>query len=165
MSARAATMDLRIETSPQVYARIAGALYLVVIVFGAFAEGYITNTLIVPGDSAASARHILNSPGLWQLGIACNLIVALCAVPQTWIEYLLLRPAAKNLILLGVLMQLAGVSYLIACFAALFAPALADAITPAILVPALIGEASFCLWLLIKGVNVAKWRERAAAPA
>jgi hypothetical protein len=51
-------------------------------------------------------------------------------------------------------------SYLIACFAALFAPAFADLISPAILLPPLIGESSFCLWLLVKGVNIAKWNER-----
>jgi hypothetical protein len=56
--------------------------------------------------------------------------------------------------------QIAGLSYLTACFAALFAPALADLITPAILLPPLIGESSFCLWLLIKGVDVGKWNER-----
>ncbi|MEA3160888.1 MAG: hypothetical protein QOD95_2436, partial [Gammaproteobacteria bacterium] len=32
--------------------------------------------------------------------------------------------------------------------------------TPAILLPPLIGESSYCLWLLIKGVDVAKWNER-----
>lgn len=67
----------------------------------------------------------------------------------------------------GVLMQLAGLAYLIACSAALFAPVLANLIIPAILVLPLIGESSMSLWLLIKGVNVAKWREACArlAPA
>jgi hypothetical protein len=60
----------------------------------------------------------------------------------------------------GILMQIAGLSYLTACFAALFAPAFADLITPAILLPPLIGELSFCLWLLVKGVNIAKWNDR-----
>jgi hypothetical protein len=64
---------------------------------------------------------------------------------------------------IGLLMQVAGVSYLIACFAALFAPALSAWITPAILIPPLIGESSLCLWLLVKGVNVAKWQARVAA--
>jgi hypothetical protein len=31
---------------------------------------------------------------------------------------------------------------------------------PFILVPAFIGELATCLWLLVKGVNVAKWNER-----
>ena len=30
-----------------------------------------------------------------------------------------------------------------------------------ILVLALIGELSLCLWLMVKGVNVAKWNEKA----
>lgn len=42
-------------------------------------------------------------------------------------------------------MQVAGACYLIASFAALFAPTLA-------------GESSLCLWLLQKGVDVAKWK-------
>ena len=57
-------------------------------------------------------------------------------------------------------MQLAGLSYLTACFGALFAPIFANLITPAILIVPLIGESSFCLWLLVKGVNIAKWNER-----
>jgi hypothetical protein len=60
----------------------------------------------------------------------------------------------------GVLMQIAGWSYLTACFAALFAPAFSDLISPAILLPPLIGESSFCLWLLVKGVNIERWKER-----
>jgi Domain of unknown function (DUF4386) len=236
-------LNKTVETSPQLYARIGGALYLIIIVFGAFAEGFVTNKLVVSGDAAATAQNILASPALWQLGTAGNLIVVLCAAPLLWIEYLLLKPVSKQLVLLavflnivslaveaisklfillvlpilqkadylkafdaqqlqvlanlalkshdisfnialiffgftclvngylifksgylpkliGILMQVAGVSYLIGCFVALFAPAFADLIIPAILIPALIGESSYCLWLLVKGVNIEKWKER-----
>jgi hypothetical protein len=63
----------------------------------------------------------------------------------------------------GVLMQIAGVCYLTNSFALLLAPDLANRLFPAILVPAFIGEASLCLWLLIKGVNVPRWNERVSA--
>lgn len=235
-----------IETSPQWYARTGGLLYLLIIVFGAFAEGYVMNSLVVAGNAAATAHNIMAAPGLWNLSVAGNLLVPVFAVAQAWIFYLLLRPVNRQLVLLsmffmlvslsvesvsklfllavmpvlaggshpgafdplqaptlahlalimhdiafnialiffgvgclvdgylifksgylpkliGLLMQLAGVCYLIACFSALLAPAFADVITPAILIPPLIGETSFCLWLLIKGVNVAKWKERASA--
>jgi hypothetical protein len=235
-----------IDYFPQRYARLGGALYLAIIVLGAFAEGFVSNKLIVSGDAAATAANILASPELWRLSVAGNFMVVLCAVPLLWIEYLLLRPVSRQLVVLavllnlvslaveaisklfllivlptlqsadylkafdphqlqtlanlalsshdiafnialiffgftclvngylifksrylpklvGILMQIAGVSYLMACFAALFAPALANLITPAILLPPLIGESSFCLWLLIKGVNIAKWNERLAA--
>jgi len=48
-------------------------------------------------------------------------------------------------------------------FALLLAPGVANVMFPAILVPAFIGELSLCLWLLIKGVNVSGWEERASA--
>ena len=47
-----------------------------------------------------------------------------------------------------------------ACWAALFAPVLADVLLPGILLLPLVGESAVCLWLLVKGVNVAKWQER-----
>jgi len=59
-------------------------------------------------------------------------------------------------------MQIAGVCYLTNSFALLLAPKVANALFPAILVPAFIGELSLCLWLLVKGVNVARWEERAS---
>jgi hypothetical protein len=56
-------------------------------------------------------------------------------------------------------MQIAGLCYLVNSFALLLAPAFADVLFPAILVPAFLGELSLCLWLLVKGVNVSKWKE------
>ena len=64
--------------------------------------------------------------------------------------------------ILGALMQFAGVCYLVNSFALILAPPLASALFPAILLPAFVGELSLCLWLLIKGVDVARWREAAA---
>ena len=64
---------------------------------------------------------------------------------------------------IGVLMQLAGLCYLINSFALIVSPAVANRLFPAILIPSFIGETSFCLWLLIKGVNVDQWNARTAA--
>lgn len=62
--------------------------------------------------------------------------------------------------ILGVLIFGAGLSYLANSFAALLAPALASLIFPAVLVPAFVGELSFCLWLIVKGVDVTQWKLR-----
>ena len=59
---------------------------------------------------------------------------------------------------IGVLMQIAGLSYLINSFALVLSPDFANRLYPAILIPAFIGEASLCLWLLVKGVNVDRWK-------
>ncbi len=64
---------------------------------------------------------------------------------------------------IGLLLQLAGLSYLIGTLSAFFAPAFADVISLPAQLLALIGEASFCLWLLVMGVDVAKWNERVGA--
>ena len=68
---------------------------------------------------------------------------------------------------IGVLMQLAGVCYLVNSFAMILYPPLQDLLFPAVLLPSFIGESAFCLYLLIKGVNVPEWRRRAggASPA
>jgi hypothetical protein len=62
---------------------------------------------------------------------------------------------------IGILMQIAGVCYLVNSFSLLLAPRFADLIFPAVLIPSFIGELSLCLWLLVKGVNVSKWKEKA----
>ena len=234
-----------LPSSPQAYARLGGALYLAIIVFGAFSEGFVMSKLLVSGDAAATARNILAAPGLWKLAVVLNVLLVLCAVPLLWVEYVLLRPVSRNLVLLalclnlvslaiesvskvfmllvmpvldnpqyaqalgtqqvavlanlmlkahgvafnvallffgltclvngylifksdylpkvlGVLMQVAGAGYLVSCFAALFAPALADVLLPALLLLPFVGELSLCLWLLIKGVNTTKWNTHAA---
>jgi hypothetical protein len=66
---------------------------------------------------------------------------------------------------IGVLMQIAGLSYLVNTLAMILAPRFAGQLVPAILLPALVGESSVCLWLLGKGVAVERWRARAAATA
>ncbi len=62
--------------------------------------------------------------------------------------------------ILGIMIQIAGICYLLNSFTLILSPALAHALFPAILLPSFIGELSMCLWLLFKGVNLAKWNER-----
>jgi hypothetical protein len=65
---------------------------------------------------------------------------------------------------LGVLMQIAGLCYLTNSFTLLLAPAIANRMFPFILLPPFVAELSLCLWFLVKGVNVEKWREQARRP-
>ena len=60
---------------------------------------------------------------------------------------------------LGVLMAIAGLSYLINSFALLLAPAFASVLFPAVLLPAFVGELAFALWLILKGVNLGRWEK------
>ena len=58
-------------------------------------------------------------------------------------------------------MAIAGVCYLTLSAARLLSPGLASVLFPSILLPALIGELSFAVWLTVKGVNLARWEEKA----
>jgi hypothetical protein len=64
---------------------------------------------------------------------------------------------------IGVLMAVAGACYLINSFAHFLHPATGAALFNAgILLPCFVAELSLTLWLLIRGVNVTKWEERAS---
>lgn len=62
---------------------------------------------------------------------------------------------------LGTLLLFAGFGYCTHSFVMVLAPAFADRIFPILAVPIFIGEVSLCLWLLLKGVNVEKWKRQA----
>jgi hypothetical protein len=234
-------IDYEVESSPQLYARTAGALYLVLIVLGLFGEA-VRVRLIVSGDAAATAAKLTSMESLWRFGIAAEFLGLMCAIVLAMIYFALLRPVSKEINLLatflrlvaitvqavavlnldaalfplgnaaylkafppeqlyalaslaikshshgfglallifgfcflfhgylifksgflpkvlGLLIQIAGLCYLTNSFALFLAPAIADRIFPAILAPAFVGGASMCLWLLVKGVNVEKWRQ------
>jgi Domain of unknown function (DUF4386) len=238
--------DRTVESSPQLYARIGGALYLLIIVIGLFGEMFVRDKLIVSGDATATAKNIMASEALWRFHVAAELFLLICAIVLLMILFVLLRPVSRELTLLalffnlvsigleaatamylvvalfplgnaaylkafapeqlyamaslslkshgygfgvsllffgcfcvvigrvihrsgflpktlGVLMQIAGLCYLTDSFALILSPTFANRLFPAILLPSFVGEASLCLWLLFKGVNVPRWKEAASA--
>jgi hypothetical protein len=73
------------------------------------------------------------------------------------IGYLIFRSAFLPRIL-GVLMVFAGLGWL-----TFLSPPLANHLSPYILVLGFLAELSLCLWLLLMGVNVQRWKEQAGA--
>jgi uncharacterized protein DUF4386 len=236
------------QTSPQVYARIGGVLYLITIILGAFGELFIRGRIVVPGDAAATATNLKSMESLWRFGIASEMFLGICSIALALILYVLLRPVNRDLALLatffnlfaiavetayslqlvealyplgnaaylkaftpeqlyalaslsikahgdgfgiallffgcffpiagyliykagyfpkaiGILYMIPGLSYVISSFALILAPTFAGRFYFVIAGPALIGEASLCLWLLLKGVNLEKWEKRALESA
>ncbi|MDE2195943.1 MAG: DUF4386 domain-containing protein [Gammaproteobacteria bacterium] len=229
--------------SPQTYVRTAGLLYLIVIILGGFAYGYVPSRLI-SHDAATTANNILAHEFLWRIAIVSGLIMVICAIPLLLCEYVLLRPVHRaaallavffNLIslaiesisglghlaallilkgvdsmkafdpgqlralallsadlhdyevmvsfvffgcvcliygylifrsgffprFLGVLMAIAGLCYLTNSLAGFLGLDLAAGGFPWMLLPAGLSELTFCLWLLVMGVNAGKWQEKA----
>jgi len=65
----------------------------------------------------------------------------------------------------GVLLIIAGSGYLIDTFAKILSPNYGATIIATIITVTVFGEPVFPIWLLIKGVNVEKWKERALESA
>ena len=226
------------ESSPQLYARIAGILYLVIILMGIGAEALVRNKLFVSGDANATANNIMHADFLWKMGITADLIMHICDLPVMIILYYLLKPVSKKLALLnlsfnliqtavlvlnklnllaalfflgdaeylksftpdqlhtlsylsiklhdfgfgigliffgfvcllegylifrsvyfpktiGVLMTVAGICYLTNSFVLILVPQFSSI---ALLMPCLLAELSFSLWLIFKGVNLSIWK-------
>ena len=71
--------------------------------------------------------------------------------------YLIIRSGYLPKVL-GMGMELAGVCYLINSFVLILVPKLAPRLFPAIMLPPFIAELSMALWLVVKGVNLSRWR-------
>ena len=116
--------DHTVETSPQIYARIGGWLYLIIIVAGISAELFVRDRLIVSGDATATANNIMASGLLFRVSVAVEQIWLVCAVAVTLILYVLLRPVSKTLALLAAFFNLVSIAVegvaTVTLFAALF---------------------------------------------
>ena len=77
------------------------------------------------------------------------------------IGFLILRSNFLPRIIGGVLIA-GGSSYVVASFTTFVAPGVGALLSPLVIPIAILGEGSLTLWLLIKGVNVEKWRLQAA---
>jgi hypothetical protein len=77
--------------SPQRLARVAGVLYLLVGIFGGFAEGYADPTLYVAGDAAATLANVVGSPGLVRLGVVFHLVNGVCFISLALLLHVLLE--------------------------------------------------------------------------
>jgi Domain of unknown function (DUF4386) len=100
--------------SPQLYARIGGLLYLLLIVVGFWAVLFVRGALIVSGDATATAHNIMASPSLWRSGIAADLLMHMCDVGVMTVFYVLLKPVHRNLALATLLANLVQTAVLAA---------------------------------------------------
>jgi len=82
---------------PITYAKYAGLLYFIIIVFGISSEVFIRSSLIVTGDANATASNILASQSLFRIGFVFDSIMLLADVAIAIVFYILLRPVSKIL--------------------------------------------------------------------
>src|SRR3712207_1036856 len=92
-------MDSVGGTSPRQLARMAGALYLINIVGGAFAIQIVPSMLLDP-DPAATAQNIHTHELLYRSGLAAHVVVTVTNVPLAMIFYELFKVVNRRLALL-----------------------------------------------------------------
>ena len=100
-----------LESSPQIYARIGGILYLFIIVAALFGEAFVRGRLIVSGDATATANNILGSETLFRVGLAAEMLTCVCDVALAMILYVLLKPVNRNMALLAAFFRLTFVAF------------------------------------------------------
>jgi hypothetical protein len=235
------------EINPQVYARVGGVLYLLMIGIGMFEELFIRDR-IMTGDAVTTFANLRKMEMLWRTGIAMELLMAILTITLSLVLYVLTRPVNKELALLallfgsigvavetayaiqlvealfpigksayltafspmqlqamtamamkahvvgfgialllfgpfffvtgylifksgyfpkplGVLYELAGLAYMFNGFVLILAPQFAGRAFMIMALPAFIGETSFALWLLVKGVRIEGWRSMTGGQA
>src|SRR5947208_14974733 len=97
-----------IDASPRLKARVTGALYLLTILTGIFAQGFVSARLVVEGDALATATNILAHRSLFEWGFTVYLIEMACQIATTGLFYDLLKPAGRSVSLLAAFLGLAG---------------------------------------------------------
>ena len=63
---------------PRLLARTTGVFFLLTVVAGVFAQGFVSERLIVSGDAARTANNILTQMPLYRLGFAVYLVEMAC---------------------------------------------------------------------------------------
>ncbi len=96
------------RSSPKFKARLAGGLFLVTILLGVFAQGFVSERLIDFSDAAATATNILTHKGLFQLGFTVYLIEMACQVATAVLFYQLLKPVNRTVALLALFLEVTG---------------------------------------------------------
>lgn len=177
------------DASPDPRARITGAVYLFFFLTAGFGEFLISRKLVVYGEAVSlisDACYVVVTLLFYEMfkpvhrGV--SLVAALfslvgCAI--TILDLFHLAPSRLSPLLffgpyclllgylifkstflprvLGALMMLAGLGWLV-----FLLPGLAQALGTAIKVLGVLAEGLLMLWLLVRGVNVPRWKERAS---
>jgi len=95
------------DASIQKAARVAGFVYMLIIMIGVLNGIFIDSKLIVSGNDAATANNIMANDLLFRTGIVSILILYASVVVLSWSLYIILKTVNKNLALLAMLLRLA----------------------------------------------------------
>lgn len=88
------------------YVRFTGLMYLAVIIFAGFSQGYVRSTIVVQGDAATTATNIIQNVSLFRLGLTTDMIAFLLDAVISVMLYLIFKPFNKNLAMISSALRL-----------------------------------------------------------
>src|SRR5258708_16242568 len=138
-------------TSPERLARIAGFLYLLVGIFGGFAEGYVEPKMDVAGNAAATAANVVANAGLVRMGVVADLLDSTFFVFVALALYILLKHVHKSTA--RAMLVLVILATAITCLSALFEFEGLRVATGAVDMAAFGASGSRALFLLLMGAQ------------
>jgi len=177
------------EVSPRFKARIAGVLFLLVILTAAFTEFFVRGRLGFAADLVVGLLEVSGMIAVtllfYDIFRAVNRSFSLLAASFNFVgltlELLQWNPRGMVIgigfhglycLLMGYLLfrstflpRILGAPMVLAglCWLVFLSPTLTNYLSPYNLALGLLGEGSLSLWLLVMGVNVQRWKEQAAA--
>lgn len=101
-------MEQLTETSPRFRARMAGLFYLLTMLTGLFAQGVVSNRLVVFGSAATTATNILAHKSLFQWSFTLYLVEMTSQIIFIVLFYDLLKPVSRIVSLLAAFLGFAG---------------------------------------------------------
>lgn len=99
-------MSTDIFNSARLYARIAGAVYIVTMILGIISVNYIESNLIISGNDAATVSKLSANLPLFRIGIASEIMMYALVVLLAFSLYTVLKSVDKNLALLALLWRM-----------------------------------------------------------
>lgn len=99
---------MRSEPSPRAIARATAVTFLVTIVTGIVAQGFISERLVNLSDAAKTAANLSAHPGLFSLGFTLYLVEMSAQIAMTVLFYELTKPVDRGVALLSLVFGLVG---------------------------------------------------------
>jgi hypothetical protein len=96
------------DMSPRTKGRFAGAIYLLYVIAGVYAQTFISDRLVVFGDAARTTSNILANQSLYRLGFTIYLVEMAGQVATVVLFYQLLKPVSRTGAMLAAAFELIG---------------------------------------------------------
>lgn len=96
------------EISPRTMARLTGVVYLILIVGGIFAQGFVSDRLVDFHNAGTTASNILSNESLYRTGFTVFLIEMTAQIVMTVLFYYLLKPVSRSGAMLATVLGLTG---------------------------------------------------------